>query len=729
MLIVVANWSDKTRASEPKWTEVESTEVTPAAKGAVVEVALTRVADVAQKLTVTARASTGWTCKVGAGVEALGTTTKIDAIAGAPIPTLMVSLEPTNPDENFDKPFVVVDLVVEDDARDQRTSVNRIFLVDKSGVLSTTSYNAYLAGLSAGTAGAYAIVTPGFWGLARQELQNVPPWENPELPKGDWEQHATGTGKPSVETAAVSSALTQGSANESTSGARDAGDAMGCAASGGSSGGTIPFALLLLGLTWSCRRPRRLTGLAPVMTAMLITGVLGGARTARASSCYYYGYLTFWDSRGSNLRVDEAGNRLGACEPAFTSCNSFTPGCCFAGIPNVTIHLHKDSLNPNNIVATSQTGNTGYFLLEDANCNPSGVHYLSVEYSRTGSPATQIITTSQYGSTAYRTALGTPLTGTATWNYLPNVSVNNANDTNSSTGNVATTWATSYLTFKSLDAEGETRYRRSYGSSNTYDLVLMRNYQVPKSQALCGSETIEIDVGDERTDTPSHEFGHSLHGRVVGCNGAQPAFPAGASSWDWSGGSEGRAIKEAVGSLVAQLAFWDPSTTEIPSFTSRYPCWDMSWNTNANDASVSRNVWYGLWEYIDTSTNNADSFADYVDLTLKDLFDAMVLWQASPAQNGVNRSSAEWFYTATAQSCASHQACCDYSGCPYPGSVCENGVCQIGDPHGNNVRDWVYWMAVQQGAGETNYARTLPSSPCLGVEDNTWPFNGGFRLD
>lgn len=57
------------------------------------------------------------------------------------------------------------------------------------------------------------------------------------------------------------------------------------------------------------------------------------------------------------------------------------------------------------------------------------------------------------------------------------------------------------------------------------------------------------------------------------------------------------------------------------------------------------------------------------------------------------------------------------------------GFCRTGDPHGENVRDWIHHIAAHLGVSETDYWRALATSPCVGVADNTYPFTGGYRAD
>lgn len=242
--------------------------------------------------------------------------------------------------------------------------------------------------------------------------------------------------------------------------------------------------------------------------------------------------------------------------------------------------------------------------------------------------------------------------------------------------------------------------------------------------------------GDLWSPTPAHEMGHIAHGRVTGCAGAAPAFGFGSHPSDaWRVDGPVGAMGESIAGLIHWITLWDPATTEITSLDApgRVPCIDMTshhgvHHFNSNDLSNPRNRVHGLWELIDTSTNNADSYADVVDATVKDLFDAMVVWSGGACVQGQSGSPCEHRATSwTAQGCGSATDCVtcldQAQGCGWA-DTCEYHVqlgqryCRTGDTHGTNVADWASHLATSLGGHDAPFRRTLASSPCVADEQN-----------
>lgn len=96
-----------------------------------------------------------------------------------------------------------------------------------------------------------------------------------------------------------------------------------------------------------------------------------------------------------------------------------------------------------------------------------------------------------------------------------------------------------------------------------------------------------------------------------------------------------------------------------------------------------------------------------------------------PCVEGNDRSPCEAHWEDTGLSC-SHISECG------PGEVCgHDGVanCFGGDPHGNNLVDWLAQVANARQESQATYWITMMSSPCVGLADDSYPFEGGYRGD
>jgi hypothetical protein len=362
----------------------------------------------------------------------------------------------------------------------------------------------------------------------------------------------------------------------------------------------------------------------------------------------------------------------------------------------------------------------GLFVLVDEDYQPGLYYYLRVTFEHVGAPATYDMV--DVSSSIYYFFKGAYYM-TSEYSYLGHLSMNAAGDTTSLAGDVSSAWTTVFDTLTYFEEEGETRQRKEYGSGNDYDLITVQIKDWgDTSYAFCSTSKIGIDTPHPRTYVPAHELGHILHGRVVGCSGNPPAFPwYGGDPGGWSTGTEGGALGETTSALATALWLWDPDTASTVDMLDLDDCaWGPASLDNANMAIVQRNNWYGLWELIDTDTsNNEHGKSDAVDLTLADLYDGMETWQAT--SGGGNHAADEFTSTAVNPT----QSCSDADDCD-PGDACYDGQCWYGDVHGGNIDDWAYHIS-----GGTFSARqdALSSSPCLGVPDNSYTFNGGFRSD
>jgi len=188
---------------------------------------------------------------------------------------------------------------------------------------------------------------------------------------------------------------------------------------------------------------------------------------------------------------------------------------------------------------------------------------------------------------------------------------------------------------------------------------------------------------------------------------------------------------EALASFVALLSRWDPNVARTQDI--RHDWAECAYlhapengdkYYNSNDCASMRNNYLALWEFIDTSTEDADAYADYFDLTVKDLMDSLVLFRDAHGSPGQNRTADELYFVNTG-------ATCEWAVDCGPGEVCNLKHCQAGDPHGSNIRDWLYHLARYLGHPEWESLmwQTLVSSKCVGRAQNSWPFVGGYHSD
>lgn len=205
---------------------------------------------------------------------------------------------------------------------------------------------------------------------------------------------------------------------------------------------------------------------------------------------------------------------------------------------------------------------------------------------------------------------------------------------------------------------------------------------------------------------------------------------------------EGVALVEAINELVVLLTWWDPATTTWPTLaaTPQYKCIKNSptagycnfkgqWvvtgtdgKSNSNNLSSYLNNAFALWNLIDSSSANTYYCkSDTVDLTVHDLIVALQAWQAGP-QNGQNGDADEMSLVNPTGVCTSSAGCSTGEVCAGTGS----DQCYSGDPHGSNLRDWIRYLPswIQSTA-----VSSIISQECVGIEDNSYPFRGGYHGD
>ena len=107
---------------------------------------------------------------------------------------------------------------------------------------------------------------------------------------------------------------------------------------------------------------------------------------------------------------------------------------------------------------------------------------------------------------------------------------------------------------------------------------------------------------------------------------------------------------------------------------------------------------------------------DSTDLTVGELFDGLVDLRSTVGIPGANGTANEQVFTASTAICSSSEQCA-------AGAICNTFArCVVGDPHGANLRDWTQFLP-------TGSWQTVVSSICVGVADNSFPFDGGYHSD
>jgi hypothetical protein len=597
------------------------------------------------------------------------------------------------------------------------------FRVDESGLIPVT-HKAYVSALESKVIMLNGKERPVFVATGSSAdvddaVRNLPPWDNPELSENLRREAAITAGSSQVVKRTGAMSLGE---NEAGGG--------GCSSSGDSAGWkTLLPLILFIWVVWIIRRRNSMptTRATGILAACIISTV---ATSAASETRTVYGYLSFWDTRSD--RSNANGCRRPICDTGITDCD---PGdgwdCCFSAIPNVQVALVR-AVDFAQVDVELTMGTSGLFMLTDTNWQNMD-YYLVVAFARDGYPASFRITDADNVPEYFAFVVGGPIQLSGTYTYVGNRSVNVAGDTTSFVGDVATAWTNAYDTFIALEGEGETRHRKNYGSANDYDEIAVRLYNITggPSHSHCSLAKVDLDDADTRTFSITHELGHQYHGRVVGCNGNAPLFPAYYPNlaWRW-GGAEGTSIPEGLAQFVALLSRWDPNTADTgdiladwePCATDLHdPAYYYKYDNN-NDCSSMRNSYLGLWEFIDTSTADTDVYADYFDLTLTTVMDSLLTLKNTNGYQGQNRTANEQYFVSEGVPCVGAIDC-------NPGEVCDNGDCKSGDPHGGNIRDWTYHLAINLGASDTEAWQTLQSSQCVGTGDNSFPFRGGYRTD
>jgi hypothetical protein len=709
-----------------------------------------------------ATASNGW--KVHLNADGV-TVPDVGQVAfckdGILVPHYAVWLGLDAPDAVVDPEWVQVQIAVADPTGADRSDGARlVYHVGPAGELTWVPFNDYMKLKNIGEAGQLRLASEGSAAVADESTVNLPPWESPYVPDAKKEELKVKYGSAEDGTETATQALTLSPAAD---GQHADEEAAGCSAAS-TRPPPVPVVLFLAGglvVLLLVRRVRvRRGGYA---TSGSRSGKLGAAAlavfcvtaisAANAETRYVYGYVSYWDTRSDKSDAIGQGCRVCTCDTGNTTCGPWQAGCCFRGIPKVKLGLLKSGESQYRDIQYSDE--YGFYILTDANWSAGTYHIIAI-FERSGAPFSTSIVPAPPSTTPFEaTVVSFQFSGQ--WHCIPHAPVNQAGDEVSMAGDLATYWTTTTEAAYALEDEGDTRLRKNYGSQNQFDPILMRYYDFDgPNGSSCSESYMKVKPSFSRRPNVAHELGHQYHGRVVGCDGGGAEIP----TFEWDPhrpkAAEGNALSEAVAQLTALLTWWEPDvgkTEDIyPDYadcnpeTDGYPC--------CNRASVDRNNYLGLWEFIDTSTTNTYSgYADQYDVTMKQLMDGLLYFRDNNAPtcatdadcwsgevcldwemlgvvtrrcHGRNRTAQERWKQPSGSNCTTPY---DSDQCP-AGQVCSpTGSCYSGDVHGSNVRDWVYNLAQFLGTSDTAAQGTLNSSLCLRRYDNTHPFDWGYHND
>jgi len=616
-----------------------------------------------------------------------------------------------------------------------------LYLALEGGQLVLESFEQHIARIS-DQAGALRIGGPSL--EAPPELAHLPPWDNPALPDDARAiaeaLRAELEGSGALTTS--STALTAGATGDS-----DVEPAAGCAAGGDPA--TPWLVLTALGVGLLAVRRLRGPGAAALATLVLIVPSPAEAQEFKV----VYGYVAFWDSRPN--KSDLSGSRLLTCDTGNTTCGPADgASCCFRGIPHVGVYVNDPYSGA--VLAETITSQNGFFVMTFYG-DSTTTYPIRVRYKRAAYPGwTRLALHTTLPSSWPQPASAWPVTQllklaplTSQYNYFPRLAVNSAGDTTQVAGNVATVWATVTQTQVAIAAEGDTRYRRSYGASDTDpdDLTLIRYTWYKPHFPHCEGGWFNTHAEIARDLWPARLQGYLYQGRVVDCEAWDlgianyPKFPPNpgvpAHSFLVQIASEGVAMAHAPSMVTSWLSRWDPETTTLSDMRNvlSVECVDTLHRDNSNDATSVRNTALALWEFIDADTSGANGGVDDTNITMKGLMDGLYFHSLVSGSPGQNHTNAEPYYTATLDPCDAsthdNEQCDPGDACLHlPGAIQQ---CYTGDPHGANIYDTILWTALLAGfqgwPGAGDFISTLDSSPCLGEPRNSYEFDGGYRTD
>jgi len=707
---------------KPWFSAAEEVSVVAAEKGYLIPLVLDCRPEVrGWKLTLSY--SLGWKAELVLNSTRSGTSlTGVDCVDGRLLPGLAAAVE-RDAAEVAPPDWLQVQLNL-DEAADRGSGKRWVFRW-QDGSLVEVPFAEYLKALNVGEEGELVLEFVGTVFEGEEWTRSLPPWESPYVPD-DQKEH--------IRQLVEARLAANGAKDEGESGAdteqqsfpvvvvpgednADGEAAAGCSVPGGSSGSNAVVWILVVAL--GCliitrsrsrvRPPRRLAarqGIGTVLAAVVGGGaLLGLAEVARAEQRMVYGYVSYWDTR-PKPPTNKPGFRIW-CDSQLVCDVPSTPGCCYRGIKRVKVELWKYIVPPPpylsywTLRSTAYSNNTGLYMLWEDNWSP-GNYRIRIVYERDEAPFKTVLT-GQTGQYAIRQWL--PIFQFASqWHHIPSISVNVKPDTNSVEGDVATYWTTTTEAAYALEAGGDTRLRRLYGSQNQFDQIIQRYYEYTGNpNCNCWTSTIQLMPARARQTSPAHELGHEFNCRLTGAlpNG-WPAFPQKVGNpWSWHA-SEHSSLIESIATLVALLTWWNPASAALPDVLAYFaPCADVCVDDlsgvpvpcdNINDASSMRNNYLALWDFLDTDTQGQVGGLDEMSVTVKQLMDALVSLQQRPGTQGEDRSGAEFWAVDTGFPCQYADICTWGSICCYADTNPDYKTCHAGDVHGSNIRDCTWHL-------------------------------------
>lgn len=462
-----------------------------------------------------------------------------------------------------------------------------------------------------------------------------------------------------------------------------------------------------------------------------LLGVISAAPQAEAAERCVFGLAAFWDARRIEfmdptpyVETSYPGFRDQPCDTGDQSCSAFASGCCFKPLNGVNVRLLRRSIVPwpptSTLVAQHNTDIYGGFILL---CDPSWQSFytytVEVVFQHGASAPAQFEFRPSPGTTPIYTEYYVGAL-TSSPHTIGQLSINPPGDPSDPLTDITNNWATAYEALQALEAQGEARIRRKFGSISDFDKI---NFNLHASlttpYASCDS-TVDFDLG---SDALHHELGHILEGRLLGC--ANPFLNHGPfDPHDPFHATEASSFREAYATLVAMFRGFDSAvaTTHDVTVESFGGCNSI---THENDSVSQFDLAQGLWNLFDVDSGYYDTSAEFAVYQLFEFNDALISLASSTGSPGLNRTVNERYWTLTGGTCS--PSCttspCSFTPCANLAYACANdGRCYSGDPHGGNARDIMDFMTSTSTA-----VQAFTSSPCIGGSDDSAPFAHGYR--
>jgi hypothetical protein len=553
----------------------------------------------------------------------------------------------------------------------------------------------------------------------------------------------------------------------------------GCSAGGQRSGQS--HWMIIIGMAaivgrWSFGRrgyPSLRPGMVSKVTGVSLIALLSvAAAPLHAQTTTYLAALVFWDEHG--FRYNEPGNRGETiCDSNLLNCDPSVANCCREFLPRVDFQAYQYNVVTGTRgaqIAAGPVDDTGFVTFTRPSPVTSGIQFIVTYRNDNPSlpaffPNMKIVTAAAPTTTARATSQAVAVTN-ASWQWLGNVQIGSNNTATDSASYGSSAWRQSFRLFSMLRAQDS--FDPFFLDFQLYTMVEIAPNAT--SFANCSTRTLNVAASEFSATTVAHEWGHLVHAKMMGCSGGIPAFPE--DYWGSNMNHRWNAMESSLNESIATLfnfyiefnpanaphyptLWWHVANSAGASCVELTTCteaewqnaqvnrstrvcgeivepaginnvWDVYESDHINDIAGERNNTLVLWDFIDTPVDGVDvNAADQLDLTMKQLWDAFAFWQsAGGTGNGDSFESSSTTQTAT--QCVRHEDCLSTEVCH---SI--EGRCYSGDVHGNNLRDLArYFSAATGDANAESKARgTIQANLCVGLNDVTYPFRGGFRQD